>query len=235
VTVDPAAIPWLLLQAVPTSECGIFAGTTYIQRVRTTGGLAPTDPPTQAGEEARVPYTAEYVFYQARSKAHKGPQEGRQGHEGEACPPAVPKDLWVPADNHLSLHVHATGVQIYKATPSPADPAKFDWTFAAPEADLFADPDYEELIGTHYAGPTWESTGGSKVVGTRVAGVTVHPAAIPWLLLQAVSTSGRGVFACTTYIQRVKTAGGLAPSTPPTQAGEEARVPYTAEYFFYQE
>jgi hypothetical protein len=33
----------------------------------------------------------------------------------------------------------------------------------------------------------------------------------------------------------VNTTGGLAPSAPPAQAGEEARVPYTAEYYFYRE
>jgi hypothetical protein len=36
-------------------------------------------------------------------------------------------------------------------------------------------------------------------------------------------------------IQRVNTSGGLAPSTPPAQLGEEVRIPYTAEYFFYRE
>jgi len=43
-----------------------------------------------------------------------------------------------------------------------------------------------------------------------------------------------GIFEPTTYIQRVNTVGGLAPSTPGTVVGEEARVPYAAEYFFYR-
>jgi uncharacterized protein DUF3455 len=227
VTVDPTAIPWLLLKAVSTSDDGVFSRTTYIQRLHTTGGLAPSTAPTEAGQEARVPYTAEYFFYRAMP-VHDDPRA-----------PAVPAELKVPDGNKLSLHVFAVGVQIYTATPSPTDPTQLVWTFKAPEADLFKhhdhdDDDDDRPFGIHYAGPTWQSRNGSKVVGARVAGVTVDPTAIPWLLLKAVSTSDYGVFSGTTYIQRLNTTGGLAPSTAPSQAGEEARVGYTAEYFFYR-
>ena len=61
-TPDANAIPWLLLRAVANQGPGIFHRVTYIQRVYTTGGLAPVDP-GEFGEEARVPYTAWYVFY----------------------------------------------------------------------------------------------------------------------------------------------------------------------------
>jgi hypothetical protein len=62
----------------------------------------------------------------------------------------------------------------------------------------------------------------------------VDPTAIPWLLLRATSTDGYGIFTRTTFVQRVNTTGGLAPATPPTQAGQEARVPYTADYYFFR-
>src|SRR5206468_943717 len=44
-----------------------------------------------------------------------------------------------------------------------------------------------------------------------------------------------GIFARTTYVQRVNTVGGRAPGTAGTAAGQVARVPYTAEYYFYRE
>jgi hypothetical protein len=73
---DPAyvvagSIPWLLLQVVgaengPTGGASLST-TTFIQRVNTTGGVAP---PADAcgramdiGKKALVPYTADYVFY----------------------------------------------------------------------------------------------------------------------------------------------------------------------------
>jgi Protein of unknown function (DUF3455) len=52
-----------LLGAVKSDGPGIFDGVTYIQRVNTVGGIAPADPGDFLGEEARVPYTADYFFY----------------------------------------------------------------------------------------------------------------------------------------------------------------------------
>ena len=66
-TPDPTAIPWLLLQTVTTDGSGIFSSVTYIQRVNTRGGLAPTAPGVSIGAVAEVPYTAEYYFYRARN------------------------------------------------------------------------------------------------------------------------------------------------------------------------
>jgi hypothetical protein len=159
-------------------------------------------------------------------------------HRRENRAPEVPAALQAPVGNKVSFHAYAVGVQIYVATVSPADPAQFVWTFKAPEAILFAPADHcddaPDVVGIHYAGPTWESVSGSKVVGARVAGATVDPTAIPWLLLQAASTEGHGIFKRTTYIQRVNTTGGLAPAAAPTAAGLEARVPYTADYYFFR-
>ncbi len=77
--------------------------------------------------------------------------------------PLVPENLKVPAGQTLSLVSPATGVQIYECGAAKADPQRFEWVFKAPEADLF---DLSgKKIGKHYAGPTWESNDGSKVVG----------------------------------------------------------------------
>ena len=135
--------------------------------------------------------------------------------------------LQVPAGNKLSFHAYAAGVQIYRWSGT-------NWAFVAPEAALYADSCYDDPIGIHYAGPTWESKDGSKVVGTRKAGCTPNRGAIPWLLLGAASNSGHGKFERVTYIQRVSTIGGTAPAEAGAFIGDEARVPYTAEYYFYR-
>ena len=62
---DPTAIPWLLLQATRTEGPGVFGSVTYVQRVNTTGGLAPAAPGSSIGEAMEVPYTAEHFFYRA--------------------------------------------------------------------------------------------------------------------------------------------------------------------------
>ena len=153
---------------------------------------------------------------------------------GVGTNPLVPENLKVPAGQTLSLVSPATGVQIYECSAAKADPARFEWVFKAPEADLFDLSGRQ--IGKHYAGPTWESNDASKVAG-EVKARDDGPAAtaIPWLLLSAKSTSGNGVFARTQSIQRLYTVGGKAPAAACSKAqlGTEARVPYKATYYFY--
>ena len=141
--------------------------------------------------------------------------------------PKVPADIAVPEGNTLYLKAHAVGVQIYSCNGTA-------WTFVAPRADLL--DRRGKLIGTHFAGPTWQAKDGSKVVGARVAGVNVDPTAIDWLLLSATSTT-RGAFGHTTFIQRVNTTGGLIPPAAdcnPSTSGTVKEVPYTADYHFWK-
>ncbi len=59
------AIPWLLLEATSHTGTGAFATVTHIQRLDTSGGVAPKKgcDASHAGEVARVPYKATYAFY----------------------------------------------------------------------------------------------------------------------------------------------------------------------------
>jgi hypothetical protein len=141
--------------------------------------------------------------------------------------PVVPTDIRVPEGNKVQFHGYAEGVQIYTWNGT-------SWGTSVPEAFLY---DTEgNIVAIHYGGPTWESGSGSKVIGTVVAPkITVDPTAIPWLLLAPAHKEGPGVFADTSYIQRVNTVGGKAPSVPGAMVGETARVPYTADYFFYRQ
>jgi hypothetical protein len=106
-------------------------------------------------------------------------------------------------------------------------------SFVAPSAVLTANAGGDAIIGTHYAGPTWESMSGGKVVGTVLDRCTPDASAVAWLLLSAVA-DGPGLFHRVTHIQRVNTAGGIAPATPGSIVGQEARIPYTTEYLFYR-
>jgi hypothetical protein len=71
--------------------------------------------------------------------------------------------------------------------------------------------------------------------------VTVDPRAVAWLLLDEVGVqegpTGGDTLTKTTFVQRLNTTGGLAPKTgcsSLTDVGNQAFVPYTADYFFYQ-
>jgi len=148
-------------------------------------------------------------------------------------PPNVPAALNPPAGQALTLETLADGVQIYECSQK-AD-GTYEWVFKFPEAKLLSKTGID--LGKHYAGPTWEGSDGSTVVG-QVAARDPGPDAnaIPWLLLSAKSNTGKGVFAKTKSIQRVYTAGGLAPKIV-CNAGnlkQSARIPYTASYYFYE-
>lgn len=148
--------------------------------------------------------------------------------------PSVPDNLQVPATQTLLLGTRASGVQIYDCKPGKDDPTHLEWVFRAPEADLFDAAGTR--VGKHYAGPTWEADDGSKVVGeTQAHDDSPDANAIPWLLLRAKSTSGAGVLARTASVQRLQTVGGKPPAGGCTgaRAGAEARVPYSAMYYFY--
>jgi Protein of unknown function (DUF3455) len=150
-------------------------------------------------------------------------------------PLSLPAAIAVPTDQVPLLEALAVGVQIYECEAGASETAPAAWKFRAPEATL-TDRSGKPL-GTHDAGPTWESADGSKVVGqVRASDAAPQAGAIPWLALTAKSVSGQGVFARTTHIQRVATAGGVTPKEPCGTANvkQMVRVPYTATYYFYR-
>jgi hypothetical protein len=151
-----------------------------------------------------------------------------------SAPPTTPVQLHVPAGESLIKQFHAKGVQIYECAPAKNDPSQFEWAFRAPEARLFTPGG--GAAGKHYAGPTWESTDGSAVVGEVVASSpSPNAGSITWLLLRAKATAGNGVFTHVSFIQRLNTVGGSAPAPVcrKEQAGQQLRASYTADYLFY--
>jgi len=161
-------------------------------------------------------------------------------HADHVTPPSVPAGLQVPAGNQAFREGDAIGTQDYICLPS-------GWTFFGPQATLFNE--HDKQIITHFLSPnpfetgtpprvTWQdSEDTSKVLGMTIASVSVQPDAIPWLLVQVVGAqdgpTGGDELSETTFIQRVNTVGGVAPTTACT-VGMMALVPYSAEYFFYK-
>ncbi|MGA9033198.1 MAG: DUF3455 domain-containing protein [Sulfuricaulis sp.] len=146
----------------------------------------------------------------------------------------VPDKLKPGANESLALIAHANGVQIYECRAKKDQAGVYEWAFVAPEADLFDAGG--NRIGRHYAGPHWESTDGSKLLGALKERAEAPAAdAIPWLLLATKSDGPEGAFSKVTSIQRVSTVGGVAPKAGCSQAavGTSARIHYTADYYFF--
>lgn len=153
--------------------------------------------------------------------------------QGTPADEGIPANLVPPAGSVLLFELQARGVQIYACEAKPDDASAFVWTFKAPEAELLNARG--EVVGRHFAGPTWQGSDGSAVVGTvRERADSPEAGSIPWLLLEAKDHAGSGVFSTVTHVQRLATAGGAAPAAgcDAAHAGEEVRQPYEATYAF---
>jgi Protein of unknown function (DUF3455) len=62
---DADSIPWLLVNVVSHEGSGVLSRATTIQRLNTRGGKAPASgcDSVHAGQEVRVSYSADYLFY----------------------------------------------------------------------------------------------------------------------------------------------------------------------------
>jgi uncharacterized protein DUF3455 len=180
-------------------------------------------------------------------------------------PPAVPGNLEVEAGHTLFLVGQAFGTQNYICLPSASGFSWTFFSPQATLffTQLRANEVVPQQIITHFLSPnpaengtarvTWQSSLDTSAVWGRVRlnpdGSTgsstderfVAKGAIPWLLIEAVGNqrgpTGSGVLADTSFIQRLNTFGGVAPSTGCSQAGNvgaTALVPYAATYFFYK-
>jgi len=167
-------------------------------------------------------------------------------------PPPVPANIQVPAGNKAFLKGHAVGTQDYICLPSGSG---FAWTFFGPQATLFNN---DKQVITHFLSPNpiengtvraaWQHSQDTSIVWAQVKPGNsssdsnfVAPGTIPWLLLQVVGAqdqpTGGHKLKATTFVQRLNTSGGVAPSTGctlSTDVGKKALVPYKADYFFYQ-
>ena len=149
-------------------------------------------------------------------------------------PTGIAANLRPAADEQAAFVLNAKGVQIYACRPRANDPNAYAWGFVAPEATLL---EGGASVGRHFAGPTWESSSDrSSVKGVVRERQDGGAGNIPWLLLAATPTGSDGKFAGVASIQRVATKGGVEPTAPcdASKVGEEMRVPYTADYYFYQ-
>ena len=175
-------------------------------------------------------------------------------HAQVVTPPPVPGTLNPPDGSVAFLIGHAFGTQDYVCAPSATGGVAFVLT--TPEAVLFDNPARRIINHFFSANPfesgmvraTWQSTrDASAFWGKLSASATfasnpefVAKDAIAWLGLSRAGVvgglEGGGILSTTTFVQRVNTVGGLAPTvgcSSPDDLGNTAFVPYQADYVFF--
>ncbi|MEU9187927.1 DUF3455 domain-containing protein [Streptomyces sp. NPDC048484] len=139
----------------------------------------------------------------------------------------VPDALKVPDGNRLTGVFSAEGVQTYTCTDGA-------WKLLEPAATLWAKKDSSRRpVALHSRGPVWVSTVDGSAVNAAAVATSPKDGTIPELLLKSTATRGTGVFADVSYIQRLGTKGGVAPTTACTGT-DQVSVPYSATYTFYK-
>jgi hypothetical protein len=186
----------------------------------------------------------------------------RRAHAARITPPPVPDTIRIEEGNKPFLQGLGIGTQNYICLPCPnpttpatacPDASGFAWLLFTPEAVLFTDNDKQ--LTTHFFSPnpdengtiraTWRHSRDTSIVWGGAATVSndadfVEPGAVAWLRLPMAGTQegprGGDIMTATTFIHRVNTHGGLAPSTGCARladVGAKAFVPYSADYIFY--
>lgn len=146
---------------------------------------------------------------------------------------SLPEAVRVPATEKQKMWTVGAGEITYECRQKADMPGMYDWAFVGPVATL--KDAGGKAVGKYYAGPTWEAMDGSKLTGKQVAVAPAQPGSIPLQLVKAEPAMGMGAMQGVTYIQRLKTQGGVAPAAACAagNAGMRRQVAYQADYVFY--
>src|SRR5262245_44887620 len=133
------------------------------------------------------------------------------------------------------LELRGIGVQKYTCQ------ANGTWLFTDPDATLLKTNGAPQAEGTHFLNfatgrPVWRFQDGSSVEAARKASASNGGGNVALLLLEAVATAEGADgdrLSRTTWVQRLNTSGGVAPTTPCTP-GDHLAVPYAADYVFWR-
>ncbi len=148
---------------------------------------------------------------------------------------ALPDTVKVPAGNVVKLESVGVGEITYECRAKKDMASQFEWVFVGPDAAL--NDRSGKRIGKYYGPPaTWEAMDGSKVTGAQLAVSPASAGSIPTQLVKANPATGNGAMQGVTFIQRVATQGGVAPSAvcDSSSMAQKQVVKYQADYIFWR-
>jgi len=146
---------------------------------------------------------------------------------------SLPEPVRVPSGQKVVMTTSGVGEITYECREKKDMAGQHEWAFVGPVATLYGAD--KKAVGKYYAGPTWEANDGSKVTGKQVAVAPATPGSIPLQLVKAEPAMGAGAMMGVSYIQRLNTKGGVAPSMAcdAMSKGKRLQVAYEADYVFY--
>uniref|UniRef100_UPI0030D797FA DUF3455 domain-containing protein n=1 Tax=Pseudomonas sp. RA_35y_Pfl2_P32 TaxID=3088705 RepID=UPI0030D797FA len=146
----------------------------------------------------------------------------------------LPDPIKVPSGHKLVLESVGVGEITYECRGKANAPGQTEWFFVGPKATLNARDG--QMLGSYFGPPaTWQAKDGSTITGTQLAVAPSSSGNLPYQLVKANPAQGKGAMTGVSYIQRVATRGGVAPSLACTAAnkGQREVVSYQADYLFW--
>jgi hypothetical protein len=148
---------------------------------------------------------------------------------------SLPDGVKVPAGHRVVMETVGVGEIVYECRAKADAAGTFEWVFVGPKADL--NDRNGVRLGRYYGPPaTWEANDGSRISGAQVAVAPGGSGNIPLQLVKASPAMGSGSMTGVSYIQRLATRGGVAPTAPCDVAGVGRKeiVRYQADYIFWK-
>jgi hypothetical protein len=148
---------------------------------------------------------------------------------------SLPANMKVPAGNKVAMETVGVGEITYECRADKDMAGQYAWVFAGPDAKLL-DRNGKQ-VGKYFGPPaTWEAMDGSKINGKQLALSPGGEGNISLQFVQANPAMGMGAMSGVTYIQRVKTQGGVAPVSAcgAVNIGAKQIVKYQADYIFWK-
>lgn len=137
-------------------------------------------------------------------------------------------------DEEPAFMLSGNGVNVYECRPGLSEPNAYLWSFVAPDATLYEG----SRTAARSTSPNLLESASDRSSVSGIVRATQPGGAnnLPWTLMRARPLGESGLFAGVTSIQRVNTSGGIAPGNGcgADTVGSEARVAYSADYYFYK-
>jgi len=146
----------------------------------------------------------------------------------------IPDAVKVPDGHSVMLETVGVGDITYECRDKANAPGQTEWFFVGPKAVL--NDRAGKPVGDYFGPPaTWQAKDGSKVTGTQLAVAPAAKGDLPYQLVKANPADGKGAMQGVSYIQRLATRGGVAPSMDCTAQNKGAQqvVKYQADYVFW--
>ena len=147
---------------------------------------------------------------------------------------SLPDSIKVPDGHKVTMETTGVGEITYECRDKANVAGQTEWVFVGPKAVL--NDRSGKQVGTYFGPPaTWQAQDGSKVTGTQLAVAPSSAGNLPYQLVKANPAEGKGAMQGVSYIQRLATRGGVAPTSDCTAQNKGARqvVQYQADYVFW--